>query len=77
MAMALILGLGPWWAQVALGARGLSPTGVGRGAVRDGQGLTPACLGGPTVRLSRPGGWIGARVKAGVPEPREQAVVCA
>ena len=56
MAMALILGLGPWRAQAALGARGLSPTGVGRGAVREGQGLTPACLGGPTVLLSRPGG---------------------
>lgn len=52
-----------------MGARGLSPTGLGSGAVRKGQGLTPAHLGGPTVRLSRPGGWSGAWVKAGVPDP--------
>lgn len=55
--------------QEALGAHGLSPTGVGSGAVREGQGLTTAHLGSPTVRLSRPGVWNRARVKAGVPEP--------
>ena len=51
----------------SLWAHGLSPMRVGSGVVREGQGLTPAHLGGPTVRLSRPGGWSRARVKAGVP----------